>query len=151
MRSHEAMLTSGVGKEPWCKCPPKKNGGPYVAPPDVIVRYTFESKDAAAFRERCRLASNSERRARDAITDARYTPKLRRRRDSSPIVKAAVKAYRAALRELEALQAVCPHESRSMFNRVFCDVCSAHVECDVEHFRHCVREGGKRWAMRLAV
>ena len=109
------------------------------------------TKDEAAWRERCRLAGNAERGARDAITHARYTDSGRKRPDSSPIVRAAVKAYRAALRTLESLQAQCSHPSRSMFSPVHCDVCYAHVECNVEHFRHVVREIGKRAAMRLAI
>jgi hypothetical protein len=137
----------------WCTCPRRgRHGpGPFVAPPGVIVCYTFESKQDAAFRETCRLAAKTEHMTRDAITDARWTDAGRKRPATHPRVRAAVKAYRKALRELEALQGQCSHPSRSIFNRIFCDVCDVQVECDVEHFRHLVREAGKRFAMRVAV
>lgn len=151
MRPHAEMLASGTGKEPWCKCGPKKLGGPYVNPPGHVTVFIFESKDAAAFREQCRLAGNAERQARDAITEARYTASGRRRPDSSPRVRSALKAHRAAIRAHEKLQAVCSHPSRSIFNRIFCDVCHAQVECDVEHYRHIVREAGVHFANRVAV
>lgn len=136
----------------WCTCDRsgRKGGpGPYHPPPGVVIRFTFETKDDAAFRERCRLTSNAERQARDAITEATYYPSGRKR--PAKFRKAAIRAYNKSLRALEALQAQCSHPSRSIFNRIFCDVCKAQVECDVEHYRHLVREAGVRFANRVAV
>lgn len=138
----------------WCTCDRsgRKGGpGPFVAPPGVVVRYTFETKDEAAWRERCRLTANAERRARDAICDATYYPSGRKRPGWRKLRRAAIRAHDRSIDALEALQLQCPHTSRSMFSPVHCDVCYAHVECNVEHFRHLVREVGKRNAMRLAV
>jgi len=134
----------------WCECT-GATCGPYQAPAGVVARFTFESGDAAAFREKCRLAGNAERRARDAICDATYFPSGRKRPGWRSLRRKAIRAHDSAIDRLESLQAQCPHPSRSMFSRVHCDVCYAHVECDVEHFRHLVREVGKRAAMRLAV
>lgn len=143
----------GRARPSWCKCPRKGLGGPYVAAPGHVVRFTYESSAAAAFREACRLASNAEREARDNLSQrlVRAGKGWRELPRSSPKRRALEKAYAKAVRAIEALQARCPHESRSLFNRVFCDVCDAHVECDVEHYRHIVREAGEEFAKRVAV
>lgn len=99
--------------------------GPFVAPPGVIVSYRFETRDA--FRQRCLFAGGAERRARDAVIVARYGGSKRRRAESSKIVRAALAAYRKARRALQALQAQCPHEGRSMHSPIHCDVCFAEV------------------------
>lgn len=153
MRSLEDVKASGIGKEPWCKCPPKKLGGPYVAPPGFVARFTFESKEEHEFRERCRLAGNAERAAKDAMV-GRYVKcgrGSRRLPDSHPRVRALLSNWRKAARVLERLQAECSHPERSLFNRIMCGVCYAQVECDVEHYRHLVREIGVRATARLAV
>lgn len=145
-------------KPEWCTCTGvrKKGGcgfGPYVAAPGFVACFTFESKEDAAFRERCRLAGNERHRAKEALSD-RWVKCGRGFRElplSHPKRKALELRYRKALRAEEALQAVCRHPSRSIYFRIFCDVCHAQVECDIEHFRHLVRELGKRNAMRLAV
>lgn len=149
-------------KPSWCKCTGKGRkgrkggaggGGPYVAPTGFIACFTYFSKEEGAFREQCRLAGNAEREARDGLS-ARFVRSGAGYRElprSSPRRRALETAYRAALRELERLQALCPHPSRSLFNRVFCDVCYAHVECDVAHYQHLAHEVGRRAARRLAV
>lgn len=124
-----------------------------VAAPGQVVRFTYESPDAAAFRETCRLASNAEREARDNLSQrfVRAGSGWRELPRSSPKRRVLEKAYAKAVRAVEALQARCPHASRCLFERVFCDVCRAHVECDVEHYRHIVREAGAKFAKRVAV
>lgn len=129
----------------------RRISGPVTAPPGHITVYRFETKEQHAFRERCRLAGNAERQARDAITEARWGGGEKRRPDSHPKVRAALKAYRAAARELEACQARCAHPSRSIFSPVHCDVCHEHVECDVENYRRHVALVGARAASRLAI
>lgn len=150
------VVPADPAKKPrWCTCDkgPRHGGGPFVAPPGVVVVYRFESRDDHAFRERCRLVGNAERRARDDLS-GRFVRSGRGYRElpkSSPKRRGLETAYRRALRALEAVQAECAHGSRSIFNRVFCDVCYAHVECDVEHHRHLVRTAGARFANRVAV
>ena len=126
---------------------------PHMAPPGHVTRFTYESSAAANFREACRLASNAEREARDNLSQrfVRAGTGWRELPSSSPKRRALERAYIKAACAVEALQARCPHESRSIFNRVFCDVCGAHVECNVEHYRHLVREVGKKFAKRVAV
>lgn len=152
---NRGLMPHGTDEIPsWCTCTgkgPRGGPGPFVAPPGVIVRYIFETPEAAAWRERCRLAGNAERRARDAICEATYYPSGRKRPGWQKLRRAAIRAHDRAIDALEALQLQCSHPSRSMFSPVHCDVCYAHVECNVEHFRHLVREIGKRAAMRLAV
>jgi hypothetical protein len=127
--------------------------GPHIAPPGHVTRFTYESPAAAAFREACRLASNAEREARDNLSQrfVRAGTGWRELPSSSPKRRALERAHTNAVRAVEALQARCPHTSRSLFNRVFCDVCHAHVECDVGHYRHLVREAGEKFAKRVAV
>jgi hypothetical protein len=151
---NRGSMPAGIATVPdWCTCPRggRRGPGPFVAPPGVVVRYTFESSADAALREQCRLAGNAVHAARDAVATARYGGRESARPNTHPRVRRARKAYLAALRALEALQAQCPHPSRSPYSRVHCDVCYEHVECDVAHFRHLAREVGKRAAMRLAV
>lgn len=139
----------------WCRCRKlgRRSAGPFVAPPGFVARFSCEDADAAAFRERCRLVSNAEREARDALA-GRWVRCGRGWRElpiGTPKRDALEAAYRTALRALTALQRECPHPSRSIFNPIFCDVCHAQVECNVEHYRHVVREIGKRHAARLAL
>jgi hypothetical protein len=143
----------GHAKPAWCKCTGKKLGGPYVAPPGYIVRFAYESTDDAAFREACRLAGNAEREARDNLSQrfVRSGKGWRELPRSSPKRRALEAAYRKASRALEALRARCPHTGRSLFSKAQCDICYAHVECDVEHHRHLVREAGEEFARRVAV
>lgn len=136
----------GSGTRPrFCRC--KKRGGsfgPIVAAPGTILTWRFEPADVAAFREKCGLASNAERTARDEAQSAYWVAcgkGYRRLPATSPRVIAAEAAYDAALVALEALQAVCPHEGRSPYAEEYCDCCHAHVESDIEQHRHMVREG----------
>lgn len=153
-------LCQGCGKQgpyddaqrpAWCACT-GKSCGPYVAPPGFIGRMIFENSDEAAFRERCGLASNAEREARDRLV--RYVRCGRGFRElprTHPRRKASEAAWRKACRALEALQTICPHTHRNFFHPVACDVCHAHIECNVQEFRHFVRHIGKRAAMRLEI
>lgn len=135
--------TATSANPPWCTCTGKNKGGPYVAPPGVVVCLSYESKEDSAFREECRLAGNAERHARDDLS-LRWVRSGRGWRElprSSPKRRRLEGAYRKALRALEALQARCAHAERSMFSHEHCGVCYAHVETDVEQHRHLVREG----------
>lgn len=134
-----------VGQPRWCRC---RKGtltfGPIVAAPGTILSWRFEDKADADFREQCRLAGNAEREARDAATSGRWVRcgrGYRRLSDTSPKVVALYAAHDAAIAALEALQAQCPHRDRSPYAREYCDCCYAHVESDIEHHRHLVREG----------
>lgn len=136
-------MHNGAAKPRWCRCP--KVGGPYVAPPGFVAVITFESPCDAAFRERCRLLGNAEREARDALSE-RWVRCGRGWRElgwSSPKRRRLERAYRKALRALEAVQAQCAHDEldRSIFDRGMCGVCYAHVVSDIEQHRHLVREG----------
>ena len=118
--------------------------GPIIAAPGTVVMFRFESKDAAAFRERCRLAGNAEHDAKHAYREGRWVRCGRGYRclpDDSPKVRALIAAHDAAIAALEALQAECPHEGRSPYAREHCDCCYAHVESDIAQHRHLVREG----------
>ena len=133
-------------KPSWCTCP--DIGGPYNAPPGFVARWTYEAKDAAAFREACRLASNAEREARDEMLSTfwvgyqrngrrfvRAVPKANRKRG------AAERRYANKLRALRKLQRQCEHPARSLFDSESCDVCHAHVESDIARHRHLAAEG----------
>ncbi len=136
-----SMQLGACGKPAWCAC--VKGGGPYVAAPGTIVKITFESHEAAAFREQCRLASNAERGARDDLSQ-RWVRCGRGYRELPPWsakCKALARAYALACRALRKLQRQCVHPERSMFNRECCGVCKMHVETDVEQHRHLVRQG----------
>ncbi len=100
-----------------------KARGPVTAPAGVIVRHTFEPAEAAAFRERCRLARNVEHAAQEAVTVARYTPTGRRRPESARAVQVAVAAWAKAQRVVRSLQAKCCHPGRSFHSPSRCDVC----------------------------
>lgn len=137
-------------KPSWCTC--LDFGGPYIAPPGHVTCYRVESKEDAAFRERCRLAGNAERQARDAAICAKWVRAGKGYRElplSSPKRRTAEFVYRKALRALRRLQRECSHPSRSMFNEQCCDVCFAHVQCDVAQYRHLVKQVGKREARRF--
>jgi hypothetical protein len=146
------VMTGESGKVPWCKCTGKKPGGPYVAPPGFVARFTFEARDAAAFRERCCLAGNAEREARDRLSErwVRCGRGWRELPRSSSKRKALEASYRAALRALEALQTECSHPERSLFAKEYCGVCHARVEVEIAQFRHLEREIGARAARRFA-
>lgn len=135
----------------WCTC--TKAYGPIVAAPGTIVRMTFESKENAVFRAECLIASNAFFEAKDALSE-RWVKCGRGWRElpaSHPKVRGLHKAYNDALAELEWLQSLCRHPSRCLFSRIHCDVCHAHVECDVAHYRHLVKVAGKRMANRVEV
>jgi hypothetical protein len=123
-----------TGVPAWCTC--TGTGGPYNAPPGTVVQYTFETREAVAFRERCRLAANAERVARDVVTRVRWDGAVGRpRRFTHPLVREAVRVYAEAARSLEILQAQCPHPSRSPYAPEHCDACAAQVQCGVEDHR----------------
>ena len=126
----------------WCRCPPDKSG-PLQAPPGHVTALTFETRAASTFRERCRLASNAEREARDALCSrwVRCGRGWRELPATSKKVRALEAAYEAKLAELEALRAVCPHNDRMHFDQERCGTCYEHVESDVAQHRHLVREG----------
>lgn len=136
------LHTIGAGKPRWCRCG-KGSHGPIVAAPGTIVRYTFESASDAAFRKECQLAGKEERDARDNLTDrwVKCGKGYRELPMTSPKRQKLEKAYEDALAKLEALQAKCPHEGRSMFDREMCDCCYMHVESDIAQFQHLMREG----------
>lgn len=129
MRSLAESKAQG-GKEPFCKCPPKKFGGPYVMPAGIVVRAIYETRDQADFRERCRLAGNAFIAAKDGLSSRwvrcgrgwRELPRGNAKRERIE------RAYTNAKRALTKLQRVCPHEHRSMFDETGCDVCHADIE-----------------------
>lgn len=147
----KGMIAGGPKKPRWCRC--KGTSGPYVAPPGVVIRYTFVSADEATFRERCRLASVAEREARDALTQrwVRCGAGWRELPLGTPKRDALEANYFAARKAMLRLQAACSHPSRCLFSAAHCDVCNAYVECNVEHHAHLVREIGPTAARRLAV
>lgn len=114
----------------WCTC---KIQGPFVAPPGHITRFTVRTKEEAAFAERCRLASNAERRARDDLAAIwvgyrrRGKYQVRKLPETHPKRVKLERAYDAALAAIEALQAECSHPGRCFFNRDFCDVCDLYL------------------------
>lgn len=151
-RRGRVAVGSARAKERWCRCP-KGKSGPYVSPPGHVTVFHFRSKADAEFRERCRLLGNAERRARDALS-GRFVRCGRGWRElprSAPKRRVLETNYREALRALEKVQALCPHAERSMFAPVMCGVCYAHVECDVAHHAHLIREIGSKATARLAV
>lgn len=131
----------------WCRC--VKSFGPIVAAPGTVVRLMFESEEDARFRERCRLAANAEHDARHAWREGRWVrcgKGYRRLPDNAKKVIALAKAHDDALAALEALQALCSHEGRSIFDREMCDCCYARVAAmrassHIAQHRHFVREG----------
>ena len=163
------MRDDGWFQPAWCSCTDKKGrraeaimvagdsrqhpGGPYVAAPGHTVAFIYESKDDSSFRETCRLAGNAEREARDNLSQrfVRCGKGWRELPRSSPRRRVLEAAYAKASRALEALRARCPHAGRSLFSKAQCDVCYAHVECDVEHHLHLVQEAGEEFANRVAV
>jgi hypothetical protein len=161
------LYAGGHHQPTWCKCADNKGrraaavvkaggammpGGPYVAPPGHVTAFVFESQDAAAFREICRLAGNAERQARDdlSLRWVRSGKGWRELPRSSPKRRALESAYAKASRALDALRARCPHSGRSPFDKTSCDVCYEYVECDVDRRRHLVREVGEAFANRVA-
>jgi hypothetical protein len=133
----QGPIASTDGKPAWCTCTGKKRGGPYQPPPGVVIRYTVESRDAAAFRERCRQLGNAERRARDDLAGrfVRAGTGYRELPRTSPKRRALEAAYRTARRALEAVQAVCSHPERSIHAPDFCSVCYAQAQTDIAGHR----------------
>lgn len=152
----EQGVLRGDARPSWCRCPPSKYG-PFVAPPGFVARITFETREAAAFRERCALLGHAWREACDALRSASwvgYTRNGKRFVRQAPRTsrwRALRRASLRALRALEAIQRECPHESRSMFAPIFCDVCGEQVECNLAEREHFVRVIGVRAANRLAL
>jgi hypothetical protein len=147
------LVSGSVAQPVWCSCSGKAKGGPYNAPPGHVTVFIYESKEDAAFREEGRLLGNAFIRAKDDLS-SRFVRCGRGYRElprGNPKREQLERAYAKALRAQAAHQRRCSHPSRSLFNRAFCDVCHAYVECDVAHFRLLAREVGKRAAMRLAV
>lgn len=143
---------NGRERAPWCTCPARAYG-PYVAAPGVVFALVYESQADAAFRDACRLAGNALCAAKDALS-GRYVRSGKGWRElpkTSPKRRRLEADYRKACRAEEALQARCEHPERSPYSKAHCGVCHAYVECDVAHHHHLVREGGKRFAARLAV
>jgi hypothetical protein len=128
------------GKPAWCACSGRKLGGPYVAAPGFVVAFIYESADAAAFRERCRLAGN----AFIAAKDARSSRWVRCGRGWRELPRGYAKrerlerAYTNALRALRKLQRQCPHERASIFDPCMCDCCHGEMP-------------GIEWAVQSAV
>lgn len=146
----------GDGSKPrWCRCT-KAAHGPIVMAPGVVVMVRFEPSSDAAFRERCRLASNAHREAVETLRSDKWVRCGKGYRElplDSPTRKKLEASYDSTLAALEALQAECPHRDRSPYQPEYCDCCYAHVESDIEQRRHLVREGfypRKRRATQVA-
>lgn len=119
--------TRGGKKPSWCRC--KGVAGPFHPPAGVVYRYTFETTDAASFRERGRLLGNAYIEARDALSGRwvrcgrgwRELPRGNAKRERLEA------AFAKAKRDLAKHQRACSHPTRSMFAHDRCDVCHAHV------------------------
>lgn len=96
----------------WCKCPERKFG-PYQAPPGHVTCFVIgtpaEITAMEADDERGRLIKNEYIDARDAGSDARWTPSGRRRSTKSAIYLTWLARFTAACKALDALQAECQH------------------------------------------
>lgn len=125
----KGTYTMGNTRRPsWCRC--KGTPGILRSPAGVVVCFTFESTDDAVFRERCRLAGNAERQARDNLCHRfvrcgkgwRELPRGNSKRDGLE------RAYSAALRVLRKCQRECVHPSPSHYNPDCCGVCYVAIE-----------------------
>lgn len=111
----------------WCTCPEKTDGGPFVAPPGVVVAFRYRSPrdPGEGLRDALRAAGNAERAARDALAERfvragkgwRELPKTSKRRQSLE------RAYARAKAALRKLQAECPHPERSLYDPACCGLC----------------------------
>lgn len=137
------LYTLGSGGRPrWCRC--KGIPGVLHPPPGHVTVFHYRSKEEAAFRERCRLAGNAERQARDGLSDRFVRCGRRGWRElprSSPKRRGLDLAYRRARRTLDALQAACAHDilDRSRDAPEYCGACYAHVFTDIVVHRQFAR------------
>jgi hypothetical protein len=145
-KSGPLALFRGDAQPRWCACTLKGErarallkrgfagvlpGGPYIAAPGSVAAVIFESRADAEFRERCRLASNAERRARDVALTAKWGRQGKRFRElprSHPKRAEAEKRYAKCLRALRDLQRKCKHPHRCHFNSDACGVCYKTLE-----------------------
>lgn len=99
----------------WCRCRGPKFG-PYQAPPGHVTCFVFypPSEIAAieAADDRARKIRNEYIDARDAGSDAHWTPGGRSRSARSAIYRAWEARFVAARKALQALQADCRHPAR---------------------------------------
>lgn len=133
------------GQPRWCRCR-KRAGtfGPIVAAPGTILVWRFEAQSDADFREQCRLAGNAQRTALETLRSDKWVRCGKGYRElprTSAKRRGLEAAYKKALAGLTALQAQCPHGDRSPYQPEYCGCCYAHVESNIEHHRHLVREG----------
>jgi hypothetical protein len=118
------------GKPRWCRC--KGTPGPLNAAPGTVTRFTYETADESAFRERGRLIGNAYIEAKDALTGCW----VRRGKGWQELPRSAPKRQRldrvfaSARRALLAFQRSCSHPTRSMFEPCACDVCHKFIESD---------------------
>lgn len=91
--------------------------------PGHVTLTEYLTPEQAADRDAARAITNEYLAARDAGSEARWTPSGRRRSTKSAIYKAWERRFKAAEQALDALQANCSHESRGFFSRAHCDRC----------------------------
>ena len=113
-------------KPRWCRC--HGIGGPYHAPRGTVVVFTYMTPERKAERDAALAIKNEYIATRDALVDARWTDSGRRRSAKARVLVAATKAFRKASRALEALQAVCAHEERSIYQHSACAHCAAVLD-----------------------
>lgn len=118
----------GHAKPAWCGC--KGVPGPFHAMPGHAVLFEYMTPEQAADRDAARAITNEYIDARDAGSDARWTEGGRRRSKKSKIYQAWLRRFLAAEAALEALQAACPHESRSFFSHAHCSRCALLIDAE---------------------